>query len=795
MNEPTSWGIEFHSRSIASSAYHRAMRYWAYSSLALVALVGCAPGSDIDAGGGGSTNSGTSSGVQCNSPKPDADGDGIADVDEGANESPPRDTDGDGQPDYLDADSDNDGIPDSIEGRNESTCEPPVDTDGDGKPDFEDTDSDSPTNDSIPDALEAGADPTHPVDTDGDGSPDYMDVDNDGDGIPDETELTPQGGTLPATTFAAAPDTDGDGTPDIFDLDSDGDGIPDLTEGAGDPDGDGVPNFRDLDADGDCIPDQLEGAVDTDGDGAPDFLDLDSDGDGLTDQSEDVNCNGVADPCETDRDNEDTDGDGVVDLIEVEDCAVKPPEQQIALNCKCDGTDPTVSPLTHGDFVFVVDYMAPPDPERLTLNLTTNVTQADVVFALDTTGSMTGSLTTMASTIASTIIPQAQATIPNMAFGVADYKDFFDTWVTRYDHRIQTVSTPEGIASLQGVLSGQFASGGGDGPEAGWEMLYAIAGGPPISVNGYNSQFDLASTFPTTPTPGESFGTLYGAGFRTGSVPIVMMVTDADSHDAPGVPQSGEDGLNDYDSSENGAPSRAMALAQMNANGIHVMGGAGLGFSQSGDPKARGIATAQATGAVVDPADFGDVATRPAGCALSQCCTGQNGVGEAPDGTGKCPLEFSFDDSSGNGLSGAVVSGIKALANGLKFDIHVQANDVDPSVVDNFIDRLEPNVSGTGPAALCVVVPLSSLQDNFSGPKATAGADTVLDTFPGIGGGLEICFDVVPKENTTVMNTTVTQFFRAQLQVIGIANGATINLGTPRDVFFLVPPKIDNVPQ
>ena len=43
--------------------------------------------------------------------------------------------------------------------------------------------------------------------------------------------------------------------------------------------------------------------------------------------------------------------------------------------------------------------------------------------------------------------------------------------------------------------------------------------------------------------------------------------------------------------------------------------------------------------------------------------------------------------------------------------------------------------------------------------------------------------------NTTVMNTMVPQMFRAQLQVKGVAGGTTVNLGTPRDVFFLVPPE------
>ena len=83
----------------------------------------------------------------------DADGDGISNRDEGADEVPPTDTDRDGTPDYQDTDSDNDGLPDAVEGTG--------DADLDGIPNFRDTDSD---NDGIPDGVEfaLGLDPYVP---------------------------------------------------------------------------------------------------------------------------------------------------------------------------------------------------------------------------------------------------------------------------------------------------------------------------------------------------------------------------------------------------------------------------------------------------------------------------------------------------------------------------------------------------------------------------------------------------------------------------------------------------------
>jgi hypothetical protein len=235
----------------------------------------------------------------------------------------------------------------------------------------------------------------------------------------------------------------------------------------------------------------------------------------------------------------------------------------------------------------------------------------------------------------------------------------------------------------------------------------------------------------------------------------------------------------------------------VNAIGAHVIGLAGSGGSMTGNPKQQAIGAALQTGAVANVADFGPVGTRPAGCATNQCCTGMNGAGETdnPPGSGQCPLAFTFDDATGNGVNGAVVSGIAALSNSLKFDIHVQAVDVDPNTVSNFMLKLVPNLSGMGAAAVCITVPPQPLQDNFTGPQASPGADGALDTFPGISGGKQICFDVVPKSNTVVMSTSKPQFFHAQLQVKGVAQGgATVNLGTPRDVFFLVPPVIMNGP-
>jgi hypothetical protein len=735
-------------------------------------------------------------GLPCPVAMPDSDGDLLSDAVEGV-----TDTDNDGTPDFRDLDSDNDGIPDSIEGRNFNTCTPPADEDGDGKPDFRDLDSDSADDSTIPDREEVGPDPIVPLDSDQDGIPDFADRDNDNDGISDAIELAAPG--IKAKTRADAPDTDQDGTPDFLDSDSDGDTVEDQHEGPADTDKDGTPNFRDLDADGDCLPDSIEAGdadpktipVDTDQDLAADFVDRDSDNDGVLDDFEDLSCNGVIDACETDRLKGDSDGDGVTDLIERAACRVKTLAQQAT--CKCDGADAAASPLTRGDFVFVVDYMQPPAPLKATLDLATDVAQADIVFAVDTTFSMQQAIVNLRTNLGS-FVNKVKMSVKSPAFGVVEFRDFGDTPLVAYQHRIETVDTPPGVGSVQGVLNTLTAAGGGDFPEAGWQALYAIAGGLSINFNGYNSVFSLTNTYPIVPVGGESQGTLHGAGFRAGSVPIVVTVTDAHWHDAYGslVGTDAESGIDSFtDPTFSAVPSRRATIDRLNAIGAKVVGisGHGGGAQPGADPKARARAVAIETGAVVLPADFGPMGSRPIGCALTQCCTGDNGAGEPPV-AGECPLSFSFDGSSGNGVSDAAVTGLAALGNSLKFDLHVQARDVDPMTVDRFISNMLPNLSGAGPASVCITSAPTPLRDELTGPTALPGPDGTLDTYPQIPGGKRVCYDVVPKINTTVMRAPDPQVFRAQLQVRGASPGGIVNLGAPREVFFLVPPAIVNGP-
>jgi hypothetical protein len=282
-------------------------------------------------------------------------------------------------------------------------------------------------------------------------------------------------------------------------------------------------------------------------------------------------------------------------------------------------------------------------------------------------------------------------------------------------------------------------------------------------------------------------------------VPIIVTVSDAEWHDGLGQAALYADDPSyptSYCSPCTGVPTRATTIAAIKSLGAHVIGLGGTNGNAMASTVAMMTQTAYDTGATVTPNDFGSGAARPTGCNPGQCCTGlvSTNINVPPDANGLCPLAFTYDDSTGNGVGNAVSTGIVALANGLKFDIHVQASDVDPMTVERFMLKVVPNVSGVGPASMCIVVPTANLQDNFTGPLATTGGDGVPDTVPGVVNGQLVCFDVIPKMNTSVPDTTKPQFFHAQLQVKGATAGGMINLGTPRDVFFLVPPKIVNGP-
>ena len=428
----------------------------------------------------------------------DSDGDLVRDDHEGAG-----DLDGDSIPNYLDDDSDGDGLSDFEEAGDSNVDTPPADSDFDGMPDALDIDSD---NDGIADADEGRAD------TDGDGILDRHDIDSDNDSILDDVEA---GDADPATPPV---DTDADGTPDFRDEDSDGDTIIDVIEGATDLDGDGVLGFRDDDSDGDGWTDLLEAGdadpatppIDTDNDGVPDFIDIDSDGDGLGDHLE-LGC-----PGSTERLLPDSDFDGFLDPVET-----------------AFGSDACSSASGVDAFYFELPPLGPAGTASLTF-ADTSIDRADVVINVDNTGSMTGEIANLRASLSGLIIPGVDALIPSAAFAVSAFEDYpvepFGS-MTAGDRpfRLLTRVTRD-PAAAQAAVNLMRTRDGLDIPESGVESLYQIATGAGTTWTGGGvPPFNPIDGF----IEGVADGPGGGVGLRNDSLPIIIHVTDAPSHNQP----------------------------------------------------------------------------------------------------------------------------------------------------------------------------------------------------------------------------------------------------------------------
>lgn len=420
------------------------------------------------------------------------------------------------------------------------------------------------------------------------------------------------------------------------------------------------------------------------------------------------------------------------------------------------------------DFLFVLPFKDKDGEKNSNLAFKTNVQSLDVFFGVDTTSSMKGEIAQLRSSLSSTI-SKVRDEIKDTQFGVGSIQDFpirkhgSDGSILKHvdqPFELKQAITDKASAVQKGVDSLKLGLGL-DQPEAIVEALYQIATGD--GLNGPGKTKVLKNK--------KGVG---GVEFRKGTMPVVVTITDAATH-APG--ENHDSCKRDYKPEVAAVAATRKkteeALEKICARVIYVASEGGS--TGECDPAVDGVAFAKATKARVTPAVWGK--NRPANCGETQCCTGKNGQGLAPEDDGLCSLVYRVDED-GNGLGDAVVSGIKSLAFYAPFDVQVDSKGEKESISGEklpggktslaFIKAVEADSHGE--------LPLPGL------PKPEAAGDHFKQVTP----GTEVRFKI-RAFNDFLKQTPEPQMFRASLKVTADqCEGLELD---KRNVIFIVPPK------
>lgn len=245
------------------------------------------------------------------------------------------------------------------------------------------------------------------------------------------------------------------------------------------------------------------------------------------------------------------------------------------------------------------------------------------------------------------------------------------------------------------------------------------------------------------PLPG-SFGAV---DFRPGSLPVVVLTTDGSWHDDYSFP----------------APKLADLEKEMAKTSVRFV-------DITSGPEDQANELSDTTKSNLAPSSFGSA------CGKGQCCTGIAGSPRAPTGPGgTCRLNFLH--SGGTGVADSIVRAIQAISVGTVFNVTAQpSNDpANPDGVDatQFIKAIRAMTEGDATSGC----PAASTKDT--------DGDGIDDTFLSVKVGTPLCFEVLPKMNTTVKPRVVAQFFNVYIDVYGLPGSVKLDR---RAVLLLVPP-------
>lgn len=426
------------------------------------------------------------------------------------------------------------------------------------------------------------------------------------------------------------------------------------------------------------------------------------------------------------------------------------------------------------DFLFVLPYKDKKGKKDSNLRFSTEVPAMDVFFNVDTTMSMKDEIKQLRASLRSTIVPKIKSAVADTQFGVGAFQDFpvkpygrEKTLSKKPDQPFRlTQSITQSLARVESGVGALKLGHGQDVPESAFESLYQISTGEGLKGPG------ITKVAPNKKGIG-------GVGFRKGSMPVVVTITDAISH-VPGEPK--DDGCErDYTGAVRSvAHTRKQtekALEKVCARVIYVASEGNM--TEAGQehciPEVDGKSLAKATGARVFPAVWDK--NRPKGCRPGQCCTGINGKGKRPEADGRCSLVFNVDEE-GNGLGNTVVSGIKALAFYAQFDVTLEKKGERESLDGvklpgthttlDFIEGITADKSGKPPL------------DGLPKPKASG------DHFKEVTPGTEVQFKIKAFNDFLPEKEGEVQVFRAEIKVrADQCEGLALDT---REVHFIIPP-------
>ncbi len=170
------------------------------------------------------------------------------------------------------------------------------------------------------------------------------------------------------------------------------------------------------------------------------------------------------------------------------------------------------------------------DDLRVSLSIEARVGAADVLFVVDRTGSMSEEIDNIRQSLRSVIVPGLIRAIPDLNLGLVTYGDFPVEPYGSSGDRAFSLERPMSreFTALQGALGAVRAEGGGDQPEALVEALFQVATGEGLRAGRVDRPWWIDPAGGCR-LPGNGY-----ACIRPRASPILVLVTDAPTHNGPG---------------------------------------------------------------------------------------------------------------------------------------------------------------------------------------------------------------------------------------------------------------------